>query len=194
MACRLFDAKPRPEPMLTSCQLNTLRPRQNGRHFADDIFKYIFLNENVWIPIKSSLKSVPKGRINNIPALVPIMAWRRPGDKPLSEPLMVSLLTHICVTRPQWVKLRNKLPWNLNEDKSNFFKNTFESVACEMSTICSDVRAGGCTVDVVLCWWWLWFTGYATSLHCQRRWPTEKAGHLVIMNNMYTYKHICVCV
>ena len=36
-------------------------------------------------------------------ALVQIMAWRRPGDKPLSEPMMVSLLTHICVTRPQWV-------------------------------------------------------------------------------------------
>ena len=31
------------------------------------------------------------------------MAWRRPGDKPLSEPVMVSLMTHICVTRPQWV-------------------------------------------------------------------------------------------
>ena len=83
--------------------LNTLRPRQNGRHFADDIFKCIFLNENVWILIKISLKFVPKGPINNIPALVQIMAWRRPGDKPLSEPLMVSLLTHICVTRPQWV-------------------------------------------------------------------------------------------
>ena len=83
---------------------NTLRPRQNGRHFADDIFKYIFLNENVWIPIKISLKFVPKGWINNIPALVPMMAWRRPGDKPLSEPMLISLLTHICVTRPQWVK------------------------------------------------------------------------------------------
>ena len=32
------------------------------------------------------------------------MAWRRPGDKPLSEPMMISWLTHICVTRPQWVK------------------------------------------------------------------------------------------
>ena len=40
---------------------------------------------------------------NNIPALVQIMAWRRPGDKPLSERMIVSLLTHICVTRPQWV-------------------------------------------------------------------------------------------
>ena len=40
---------------------------------------------------------------NNMPSLVQMMAWRRPGDKPLSEPMMVSLLTHICVTRPQWV-------------------------------------------------------------------------------------------
>ena len=67
---------------------NTLRPRQNGRRFADDTFKRIFLNENVKISIKISLKFVPKGPIN----------------KPLSEPMKVSLLTHICVTRPQWVK------------------------------------------------------------------------------------------
>ena len=85
--------------------VNTLRPRQNGRHFADDIFKCIFLNENAWISLEISLKFVPKVQINNIPALVQIMAWSRPGDKPLSEPMMVSLLTHICVTRPQWVKV-----------------------------------------------------------------------------------------
>ena len=54
--------------MVTS--LNTLRPRQNGCHFADDIF----MNENARIFIKFSLKFVPKGPINNIPALVPIMA------------------------------------------------------------------------------------------------------------------------
>ena len=84
--------------------VNTLRPRQNGRRFADDTFKRIFLNENVRISIKILLKFVPKGQIDNIPALVQIMAWRRSGDKPLSEPMMVSLLTHICVTRPQCVK------------------------------------------------------------------------------------------
>ena len=84
--------------------LNTLRPIQNGRRFPDDIFKCTFFNENVWISIKISLNFVPKGPINNIPSLVQIMAWRRPGDKPLFEPMMVSLLTHICVTRPQWVK------------------------------------------------------------------------------------------
>ena len=83
---------------------STLRPRQNGHHFVDDSLKCIFFNENVWIPIEISLKFVPKGQINNIPALVQIMAWRRPGDKPLSEPVMVRLSTHICVTRPQWVK------------------------------------------------------------------------------------------
>ena len=50
--------------------LNTLRPRQNEHHFADDFFKCINLNENVWIPIKISLNFVPNGRISNIPALV----------------------------------------------------------------------------------------------------------------------------
>ena len=50
--------------------VNTLRPRQNGRHFADDILKCIFLNKNVWIPIEISLNFVPKGPIDNIPALV----------------------------------------------------------------------------------------------------------------------------
>ena len=84
-------------------RLNTLKPRQNGRHFADDIFKCIFLNENARISLHISLKLVPKVRIINTPALVQIMVWRRPGDKPLSEPMMVSLQTHICVTRPQWV-------------------------------------------------------------------------------------------
>ena len=85
-------------------KINTLRPRQNGRLFADDIFTCIFLNENVWISVKISLKFVLKGSINKIPALVQIMAWRRPGDEPLSEPMVVRLPTHICVTRPQWVK------------------------------------------------------------------------------------------
>ena len=81
---------------------NTLQPIQNGRHFAGT-FKRIFVNENVRILIEISLKFVPKGPIDNIPALVQIMAWRRQGDKPLSEPMMICLPTHTCVTRPQWV-------------------------------------------------------------------------------------------
>ena len=83
---------------------NSLRSRQKGWHFPDDTFKHFFLNENVQILIKISPKFVPKGPVNNIPALVQIMAWCRPGDKPLSEPMMVRLPTHICVTRPQWFK------------------------------------------------------------------------------------------
>ena len=71
--------------------VNSLRPRQNGHHFADDNLKHIFLNENVRISIKISLNFVSTYPINNIPALVQIMAWRRPGNKLLSEPMMVRL-------------------------------------------------------------------------------------------------------
>ena len=85
--------------------VNSLRPRLYGLYFADDVLKCIFLNEIVWISLKIPLKFVPKAPINNIPALVQIMAWRRPGDQPLSEPMLVFVPTHICVTRPQWVKL-----------------------------------------------------------------------------------------
>ena len=77
--------------------------RYNGRHFPDAIFKWIFLNENVWISINILLKFVPRGPINNIPTLVQVMAWHHPGAEPLSEPMMVRL----CVTRPQWVNFIN---------------------------------------------------------------------------------------
>ena len=79
-------------------------PGQNGRHFPDDIFKCVYWNENVLISIKIFTEVYSHGPISITPALVQIMAWRRPGEKPLSEPMLVSLLTHICVTRPPWVK------------------------------------------------------------------------------------------
>ena len=65
---------------------DTLKLRENGCHFADSAFKYIFLNENVWIYIKISLKFVPKGPINIITTWTQKMAWHRPDHKPLSEP------------------------------------------------------------------------------------------------------------
>ena len=80
-----------------------------GRDKMADISQTIFSN------VFSSMKMLEfrlqfhwslftdKGPINKIPALVQIMAWRRPGDKPLSEPMLVNLSTQICVTRPQWV-------------------------------------------------------------------------------------------
>ena len=94
----LSGTKPSPKPGL----INTLRTKKKKKNWHH--FKYIFLNENVWISIKISLKFVPMGLIHNILSLVQIMAWRGPGDKPLYEPMMVSLLTNLCVTRPQWVK------------------------------------------------------------------------------------------
>ena len=89
----------------------TLRPRQNGSHFAADIFKCIFLNENVWISLMISLKFIAKVWINNIPSYVQRMDWCWPGNKPLSETMIVSLLTHICITWPQWVY--SKLSWKV---------------------------------------------------------------------------------
>ena len=90
----------------TSDNVNiTLRPRQICRLFADDIFECVFKNENVWILL--SLKFAPRFPMYNIPALVLIVAWRRQGDKPLSEPMVASSLTPICVTR--WVSARNTL-------------------------------------------------------------------------------------
>ena len=82
---------------------NTWRPRKHGRHFADDTFKRISLKGNFGISIKLSLRFVRKCSFDTIPALVYIMAWRRSGDKSLSEPVVVRLPTHIFVTRPQWV-------------------------------------------------------------------------------------------
>ena len=71
------------KPKNTNGALNALRPRQNYRHSTDDILKCIF-NGNAWILLMISLGFVSKVPINNIPAFVQIMAWRRPGDKPVS--------------------------------------------------------------------------------------------------------------
>ena len=81
--------------------IDTLRPRQNCCHFADDILRSIVLYKNARISLKFSLKCVLKVRIDNIPALIQIMTWCRPGDTPLSETMMIDLQTHLCVTRRQ---------------------------------------------------------------------------------------------
>ena len=63
-------------------------PGQNGHHFADNIFRYIFVNEKFCTLIKISLKFVPKGSVDYKAALVRVMGWRRLGDRPLSEPML----------------------------------------------------------------------------------------------------------
>ena len=72
-----------------------------SRHFHTHFLEWKCMNFDY--NFKKFVLRVLKGPVNSIPTLVQIMAWRRPGDKPLSEPMMVSLLMHICGTRPQWV-------------------------------------------------------------------------------------------
>ena len=68
--------------------INSSPPGQNGRHFANDILKYIFMNEMFRIAIRILLNIVPKGPNDNTSALVQAMDWRRTGDKPLPEPML----------------------------------------------------------------------------------------------------------
>ena len=48
-----------------------ISPGQNGCHFTEDMLKRIFLNENILV----------SNKIDNMSALVQIMAWLCPGDK-----------------------------------------------------------------------------------------------------------------
>ena len=68
---------------------NTLRPRQNGRQFPDDFFKCIFFSCMIMFNF-------------DFPEVFAEVCSQE-SAKPLCEPMMVSLLTHICVTEPQWV-------------------------------------------------------------------------------------------
>ena len=68
---------------------NSSTPGENGRHFADDIFKCIFFDEKFCILIRISRKFVPQGPIDIKWALVQVMAWRRIGDKQLPEPMLI---------------------------------------------------------------------------------------------------------
>ena len=76
--------------------INSFPYEQNDRHFADAILRCIFVNEHFFILIEISPKTIPKGPIDNNSALDQTMAWRRIGDKPLSEP-MVTQFTNAYV-------------------------------------------------------------------------------------------------
>ena len=84
--------------------LNSLTPRQNGRRLQTPVSNAFSWMKKCKNFDHFSLTFVPKGLINNTSALIQITAWRRSGDKPLSEAMVFNLLTHICVTRSQWVK------------------------------------------------------------------------------------------
>ena len=76
---------------------NTLRPRRNYYHFAEDIFNYILLQCMNFAYDFRIVEFLPKVRINNVPALLQIMAWRRASDEPLSEPTLASVFAFLCL-------------------------------------------------------------------------------------------------
>ena len=94
--------------------------------FRRRLFHVHFLQWKLWYFDWIFTEICSQGPIDNNPALVQIMAWRRSVDKPLSEPMMVTLPTHICVARPQWVNGCNAVctlcnmvwvNWNIQELK-----------------------------------------------------------------------------
>ena len=95
---------------------NTLSPRENGRHFSDDILSCIFMNENILISKDLSLKYVPWGLIANRYALVQIMALQATNN--YLNQCWHSSPPHICVTRPQWV--------NNQQNGCHFANNIFK--------------------------------------------------------------------
>ena len=96
--------------------VNTLRPGQDGRHFGRQHFRLHFLEWNFFNFTQNFTEICYLDLIDNMSALVQIMAWPRTGDKPLSEAMLlccvdayVSLslnklthwgwVTHICVSK-----------------------------------------------------------------------------------------------
>ena len=63
-----------------------LRPRQNGRHFADGMLEYIFLIE-IDIAFDWNFTNIASYEWP-FPALVQVMVLCRLGDKPSTEPMM----------------------------------------------------------------------------------------------------------
>ena len=176
----------------------TLRPGQNGRHVTGDICKWILLNENVWIQIRISLQFVTKGPINNIPALVQIMAWHRPGEKPISQPMMATLPMHICVTGPQWVKC------HLLKSLSMNWLHVFLIQALYTLLLCRSIWYAVYSSSAFY-WWYSrhlranskFHFGhrkfcFKSQTHLQAVWPTSRCGAsrdagclvIVITNNM----------
>ena len=114
------------------------------RHFEMHFLEWKCMN----LDYNFSLNVVPCGSINNIQSLVQIMAWRLPGDKPLSEPMVVGLPTHICVTRPRWVNFHSHWCLRYKIRESMFLWGKFSDtwinsllVKCKKEKICFDISA-----------------------------------------------------
>ena len=106
------------QAIIDGCYINTMKPIQNGCLFANDMFKCIFFIQNVRISLRISLKFVPKGPINNIAALVQIMAWPLVGAKLLSEPMMVRIPMHVSLSLNELTNFGLRMPYgNIDLDQ-----------------------------------------------------------------------------
>ena len=96
---KLFNAMMSGQHYVKRVEDETKWPKVRRRHFQMHFLEWKCMDFDFNI----QLNFVPNGLINNSPSLIQILAWCRLGDKPLSEPMVVSLLTHMCVTRSQGV-------------------------------------------------------------------------------------------
>ena len=104
---------------------------------------------------KISLMFIPNGPIHNMPVLVQMMAWRRPGDKPLSVPMVVGLLAHICVTRPQWVNGAEEIGLvHYSDVTMSVFASQINSRSTICSTVCSDAHQRKHQISMLLAGVW----------------------------------------
>ena len=83
-------------PIVAPIYVKTLKQRQSGWHFANNISKYIFFNKDIWCQIEISLKVVPKGPINTKPALFQIMVRHWTVNKLLSELFTNTYMHHLA--------------------------------------------------------------------------------------------------
>ena len=120
--------------------------------FADDIFKYIFMHEKLFFSIRISLKFVPSGSIDNEPALVQVMAWRRTSDKPLSEPTLTQFTD--AYMRHWGVGVGG---WGVNHCIVAFISNTVVQLISHLNNRHKflDIFLCYVVVSLWLIWWWL---------------------------------------
>ena len=113
--------------------INTLQPRQYGHHFANDTFESIFVSEKMLeFRFKFHWSLLPRVWLTKSQHWLKKMAWCRPGDKPLSEPSWFSLLTQLCIPRPQWV---NTFRQNGRYFTRDIFKCIFMNEKCILMQI-----------------------------------------------------------
>ena len=72
--------------------INALKPEQNGRHFCRNNFQMRYLRERYFLLIHISLKFVPRCPIDNMSALVQVMACHMLSAKPLPEAVMTQFI------------------------------------------------------------------------------------------------------